>query len=305
MTPTASPPAPPTVSVLICTYNRHDLLAGVLRSLFAADPRPSEVVIVNGGDDRADTAVAPYLGCAAVRVLLIRTANKNLATSRNVGLPYCTGDIIAMTDDDAEVFPDWIAALRHAHAAHPEAGAVGGPVIGVETTTLVSRLADQVTFPRPPAAGYVRTLPGVNVAYKRAAVQAVGAQDETLFRGEDVDFNWRVAQAGYKIYFDPAIRVYHHHRPTLRRFLRQHYMYGRAYYLVRRKWPEMYCIYPHRLRSFRDLLRLLNFGLAPFYLSVGPALHIRPRRYTVLAYGLQVLNQITWRLGMVRQWLAR
>jgi glycosyltransferase involved in cell wall biosynthesis len=40
---------------------------------------------------------------------------KNLAASRNVGLPHYTGDIVAMTDDDAEVFPDWVAQMKRAH----------------------------------------------------------------------------------------------------------------------------------------------------------------------------------------------
>ena len=90
-------------------------------------------------------------------------------------------------------------------------------------------------------------------------MQRVGLQDTSLFRGEDVDYNWRVQQAGYEIYYDPAVRVLHHHRATLRALLRQHYMYGRAYYLVRRKWPQMYCVYPHALRRRRDWLKALNF----------------------------------------------
>jgi GT2 family glycosyltransferase len=67
-------------------------------------------------------------------------------------LPHCTGDIIAMTDDDAEVFPDWVTQMKRAHAEHPEAGAVGGPVIGADADSLVSRIADQVTFATYPTA---------------------------------------------------------------------------------------------------------------------------------------------------------
>ena len=70
---------------------------------------------------------------------LIKTANRNLAASRNVGLPHCTGDIIAMTDDDAKVFPDWVTAMKRAHRAHPEAGAVGGPVLGTNPDRLAGK----------------------------------------------------------------------------------------------------------------------------------------------------------------------
>src|SRR5438552_1322317 len=104
-----------SVSVLVCTYNRHELLAQVLRSLISCDPLPDQVVVVNGGDARADAVITPYLDRKDVSFQLVKTPNKNLAASRNVGLPHCWGDIIAMTDDDAEVFPDWIEQIVRAH----------------------------------------------------------------------------------------------------------------------------------------------------------------------------------------------
>src|SRR5439155_15192690 len=130
------------------------------------------------------------------------------------------------------------------------------------------KVADLITFPTWEAACTVRTLPGVNISYKRAVVERIGFQDETLFRGEDVDYNWRLQQVGYKIYFDPAIKVYHYHRPTVKGFLNQHYMYGRAYFLVRRKWPAMYCIYPRALARVNDLLKAGNFLAALLYQPV-------------------------------------
>ena len=90
-------------------------------------------------------------------------------------------------------------------------------------------------------------------------------QGQALFRGEDVDYNWRVQKLGYKIYFDPDIRVYHHHRPTFQGLFHQQYMYGRAYYLVRRKWLDMYCVYPHSFRRPRDILKAVNVIAALFY----------------------------------------
>ena len=74
-----------------------------------------------------------------------------------------------------------------------------------------------------------------------------------------------VIQAGYTIRFDPTIEVYHTHRPTVKGFLNQHYMYGRAYVLVRRKWPEMYCIYPRGVSCLRDVLKGGHFFLGAIY----------------------------------------
>jgi GT2 family glycosyltransferase len=355
------------VSVLICTYNRADLLAQCLDALICrTTEKPDEIVVVNGGDERSDEVVrakseeqraesrgqrsevrdqrAESRGQRSevgdqrsenrgqksevrdqrsenrgqrsegsnpqsairnsIEIKLVKTVNKNLAASRNIGLLHCTGDIIAMTDDDAEVFPDWITQIKRLHTEHPEAGVVGGAVVGADADSFISRLADSVTFSSPATARYVRTLPGVNVSYKRAVVDGVGPQDESLFRGEDVDYNWRARRLGYEVYYDPALRVLHHHRPTLRKFLHQHYMYGRAYYLVRSKWPEMYCVYPHKLRKSKDILKAVNFAAAPFYEPLQYAWRLGRITDRLPAYPVLLANQLAWRGGMIRQMLA-
>ena len=291
-----------SLSVLICTYNRPELLAKSLAALIdGSQEKPDQVVVVNGGDERSDRVVRSFEYRHGIDVRLVKTLNKNLAASRNVGLPFCCGEIIAMTDDDAQVFPDWVSQMKRVHAEHPEAGAAGGPVLGTNTGSLVGKVADLITFRAYQAACYVRTLPGVNVSYKRAVIEQLGSQDETLFRGEDVDFNWRVLQLGYKIYFDPQIKVYHHHRPTLRGFINQHYMYGRAYYLVRRKWPEMYCVYPHQVKRLRDIVKGLNFLAAIFY---QPFLSARPLPNgldRMMAIPVLFAANFAWKGGMLRQ----
>ena len=134
----------PGFSVLICTYQRNYLLGKALRSLIEhTDEKPDEVVVVNGGDERADQVVRAYQS-SGVKVRLVKTFNKNLAASRNIGIKECAGEIIAMTDDDAEVFPDWVTAVKRAHTEHPEAGAVGGMVLGSNIDTLVGRVADAI-----------------------------------------------------------------------------------------------------------------------------------------------------------------
>lgn len=287
------------VSILVCTYNRHQLLRGLLESLAACQPRAEQVVVVNGGDYHASQVVREFIPRIA-GLKLVECVNYNLARSRNIGLAHCSGEIIAMTDDDAEVFPDWVAQIKRLHAEYPAVGAIGGAVLGKNQGSFVARVADVVTFPHFSAPQEVRTLPGVNISYKRAAIEAAGSYDDTLFRGEDVDLNWRVKLAGYPIYYHPAMKVYHFHRPTLRGLLRQHYMYGRAYYLVRRKWPTMYSVYPHRLSRPHDLLKAAHFVAALTYqpLQAASKLGWRDR-----GAGLPVLiaQHFVWKAGMAWQ----
>jgi glycosyltransferase involved in cell wall biosynthesis len=292
-------------SILICTYNRHQLLEKAIRSIVNAAEKPDELIIVNGGDEKADQVIQSFIGSSGDWIKLVKTVNKNLAASRNVGLKNCSGDIIAMTDDDAQVFPDWISRIKQAHQEHPEAGAIGGAVIGTNTDSMVGKVADIITFPIWKSPCYVRTLPGVNISYKKAVLTQIGWQDETLFRGEDVDFNWRLLNLGHKIYFDPAIKVYHYHRPTLQGFLNQHYMYGRAYYLVRKKWPKMYSIYPHQLQTGKDFLKGVNFFISSIYQPFFDASRVPDFSYKILSLPLLFFAGVAWRFGMLRQFLKK
>jgi GT2 family glycosyltransferase len=236
-----------------------------------------------------------------VDVQLVKTVNKSLAASSNLGEPYCTGDIIATTSDDAEVFPDWVLQMKRLHFEHPEAGGIGGSISGANQDSLVSRASDLYTFASPARAKYVATWPGVNMSYKRAAVERARPHDESFSRGEEVDYNWRVKQLGYQIYYDPAPRVRHHHRATLRGLWYQFFMYGRGYYLVRRKWPQMHCIYPHSLSSPRALFKLLNFVLTLSYNPIQFAW--RSPRFTdrIAAVPIIFMAMLAWRLGVLRQ----
>ena len=113
------------------------------------------------------------------------------------------------------------------------------------------------TFPHHYSTCEVQNLPGVNASYKKEVIEEVGKYDETLFRGEDVDYNWRVMKKGWKVVYIPEIKVAHIHRPTWKGLITQHYMYGRAHFLVREKWPDMYSHYPKKIDSLYSLLKWL------------------------------------------------
>lgn len=292
------------LSVLIATYNRPELLTQALEALTThTHEKPEQIVVVNAGDERTNRVVQYFMTTNKndLEINLVRTVNRNPAANRNVGLPHCHGDIIATTDDDAQVFPSWVTLMKQAHRDHPEAGAVGGPVIGTPTNSLVARAADLITFPDWPQPRYVRTLPTVNISYKREVVQTVGKFDEKLFCGEDVDYNWRVQRLGYKIYFDPQLRVYHQHRPTLNAFLNQHHRYGKAYYLVRRKWQDMYCVYPRQIRRLRDGMKALNFVAALIYEPFRSTQKVSSLKTRLGLIPLLFLAELAWKSGMVEQ----
>src|SRR5437762_274646 len=79
-------------------------------------------------------------------------------------------------------------------------------------------------------------IPGCNMAFYRWAFENVGGFDiEYRKAGDDVDFCWRLQQAGCVIAFSPEAIVWHHRRFTLRAFVKQQDGYGEAESLLRFK----------------------------------------------------------------------
>jgi hypothetical protein len=79
-------------------------------------------------------------------------------------------------------------------------------------------------------------IPGCNMAWYRWVFESVGGFDPEYHKaGDDVDFCWRVQQAGHEIAFSPTAIVWHYRRFTLRAFRKQQEGYGEAESLLRFK----------------------------------------------------------------------
>jgi len=266
---------------------------------------PDEIVVVNAGDEQADQVFSDFVNRNGITLHLVKTINRGPGANRNVGLPVCTGDIVAITDDDAEVGPDWVHQMRRTHLEHQEAGAVGGSVSGINSQrSFVSRLVDLVYWPTSSEPAYVRTLPTVNISYKREALERVGLFDETLLCGEDVDYNWRLQRLGYRVFYNPEIQVKHHNLTSLKALCLRQYRVGRYYYIVRSKWPGMYCVYPHRLHEFRDYLKAVNFCVSTFYRPFRICMRLSEWTERLGAVPVLLAHQIAWKIGIISQALA-
>jgi hypothetical protein len=72
-------------------------------------------------------------------------------------------------------------------------------------------------------------VPGCNMAYKKEALEGVGAFDPIYTSaGDDVDVCWKLLDAGKEIGFAPSAQVMHHRRDSIRGYLTQQRGYGRA-----------------------------------------------------------------------------
>jgi len=96
---------------------------------------------------------------------------------RAAGLAAASGDVIALIEDRVTPRADWARSLLAAHAAHPEAAALGGAVAAPHGSALARAVyfCDYGRYAPPLPAGPAPALSDVNVSYKRAALEATRA----------------------------------------------------------------------------------------------------------------------------------
>ena len=224
----------PFVSIIVCSYNGAKTLADCLNSLGKLNYPNYEVILVDDGSTD-DTA---YIAAQFPNVHYIHQTNHGLSHARNVGAAAAKGEVFAYTDSDCMADPDWLYYLIGTLTSGGYAG-VGGPNVSPPA----QNAAQACVAAAPGGPNHVlltdvvaEHIPGCNMAFYRWAFENVGGFDpEYRKAGDDVDFCWRLQQAGFVIAFSPSAIVWHHRRFTLGAFLKQQQGYGEAESLLRFK----------------------------------------------------------------------
>ncbi|MBV9128616.1 MAG: glycosyltransferase, partial [Verrucomicrobia bacterium] len=228
-------PSYPKVSVIVCSYNGAQTLEACLKSLLEIDYPNYEIVLVDDGStDRTPEIVAQFAN--QPKLVPVRQKNMGLSYARNVGAQTATGDIFAYTDGDCMADPDWLYYLVGTLLSGPYAG-VGGPNVSPPAANWVQ--ACVAAAPGGPSHVLLddvvaEHIPGCNMAFHRWAFELVGGFDpEYRKAGDDVDFCWRLQNAGQVIAFSPSAIVWHYRRFTLKAFRKQQEGYGEAESMLR------------------------------------------------------------------------
>jgi GT2 family glycosyltransferase len=280
----------PSLSVIVCTRDRPDALGECLDAIAASSDAPDEVIVVdNAPSDDATRRVVEARG----GVRYVREDRPGLSAARNAGLRASTSALVAFTDDDVEVHPQWTAWVRSAlgEGSH---GAMTGLVLPASLETPSQYLFEMkfggfsqgfrpIVFDRefrertlawsPPV---WRIGAGANMAFRRRALEAVGGFDERLGAGragcsEDSELWYRMLAAGISCVYDPRAVVFHHHRAELGALRKQMRAYASGH-------AAALLVQFERTREWGNLKRLL-LSLPRYYAArvVRRLVHVRPR----------------------------
>jgi glycosyltransferase involved in cell wall biosynthesis len=213
----------PTVSVIIATRNRSLLFARMLQSLDRALSTASvdaQVVVVNNGSTDTTAAVIDDWIRRAPGRLACFAPQPGKAHALNQALRLVRAPLLAFTDDDVEVQPQWLQAILGFFVEHPEYGAAMGRVLvppHVTDPALHARIAHYGTLPffdRGDAVSDGKHLYGCNMVVRRTVLEQVGPFNERLGVGasgmhEDGDLARRILRSRVRIGYMPNVVVYH------------------------------------------------------------------------------------------------
>ena len=186
-----------TISVVVPTYNRPQLLKNCLRNLCnqALDQNLYEIIVVSDGPDNETNAmVAQYKMLTKARIhFLSLPTKKGPAAARNLGWQNATGVLIAFTDDDCLPATDWLQSIYRHYKNEVEIAYTGKVIVPVsakptdfELNTKGLETGDFVT---------------ANCACTKATLDAIEGFDEaftTAWR-EDSDLEFRLLQRNVPI----------------------------------------------------------------------------------------------------------
>jgi glycosyltransferase involved in cell wall biosynthesis len=252
-------------TVLICTYNRGDLLAETLDAL--AKTRTTlawEVVVVdNNSTDHTRSVVESRQAHFPVTLRYLFEPRQGNSFALNTGIAATHATIIAFTDDDVRVSQAWLQEGCAPMLLNPAIDYTGGPVrpiwdapppawVDQKRSDLWGTLAILDYGPTPFVFEERKRVPlGANMAVRRALFDRAGNFDTNLgrvrnsLRGQaQAEFFCRSRMAGARGMYVPAMAV-EHHVPGSR--------LTRSYF---RRWWFMKGVGRHRLEQMHPTTEL-------------------------------------------------
>jgi GT2 family glycosyltransferase len=268
--------SPPSLTVVVPTYQRRDSVLRLLTSLTSQAFPGGEfdvLVAVDGSTDGTAEAVRAF--AAPYGVSALEGPNRGRAAVCNAGILAATGEVIILLDDDMEAAPGFLAAHARAHEGAARRGVVGAaPIVcSADSPPFVRYTADgfRSRLERLAQPGYrlrFRDTYTGNFSARREVLQSVGGFDETfrVYGHEDYELALRLQAAGVELRYSADALAWQHYEKSFAAFARDGIARGRTAVLFAGKHPEVvesiklaeYAQGPLKWRGLRAILLQLS-----------------------------------------------
>lgn len=229
-------------SIIVPVYNRPDEVDELLASLCQQTRTDFEVIIVEDGSNvPCDAVCRRYM--EQLDIEYFRKENGGPGQARNFGAERAKGDYLLVLDSDVVLPSGWLQAIDDELTQHP-CEAFGGPDAAHPSFTPVQKaISYSMTsfFTTGGIRGGKQKLDkfyprSFNMGIRREVYQALGGFSRMRF-GEDIDFSYRIVEAGHQSRLFPSAWVWHKRRTDFRKFFRQVYNSGIARINLEKRHP--------------------------------------------------------------------
>ena len=231
-------------SIIVPVYNRPDEVDELLESLSNQTLKDFEVIIVEDGSVKPCKDVCDkYAGILALHYYA--KENSGPGQSRNYGAERANGEWLIVLDSDVVLPEGYLAAVDSAISHQTsDFAAFGGPDAAHPSFTPVQKAISYSMTSFFTTGGirggkakldkfYPRSF---NMGIQRDVYLALGGFTKMRF-GEDIDFSYRIVEAGYHPRLLPDAWVWHKRRTDFRKFFRQVYNSGIARINLTKRHP--------------------------------------------------------------------
>ena len=229
-------------SIIVPVYNRPDEVDEMLQSLCEQTVKDFEVIIVEDGSiNPCKDVCSKYAGILSLHYYA--KENSGPGQSRNYGAERANGKYVIILDSDVVLPSGYLQAIEEELAQQP-CEAFGGPDAAHPDFTPVQKAISYSMTSFFTTGGirggkakldkfYPRSF---NMGIRRDVYQQLGGFTKMRF-GEDIDFSYRIVEAGYKPRLFPDAWVWHKRRTDFRKFFRQVYNSGIARINLEKRHP--------------------------------------------------------------------
>ena len=228
-------------SIIVPVYNRPDEVDELLESLCSQTLKNFEVIIVEDGSQKPCKDVCDKYA-SILDLHYYNKENSGPGQSRNYGVERAKGDYVIILDSDVVLPPNYMENV----ALHSSLSIVawGGPDAAHPSFTPVQKAISYSMTSFFTTGGirggkakldkfYPRSF---NMGIRRDVYQQLGGFTKMRF-GEDIDFSYRIVEAGYRPQLFPDAWVWHKRRTDFRKFFRQVYNSGIARINLEKRHP--------------------------------------------------------------------
>ena len=229
-------------SIIVPVYNRPDEVDELLQSLCEQTVKDFEVIIVEDGSVKPCKDVCnKYAGILSLHYYA--KENSGPGQSRNYGAERANGEYVIILDSDVVLPSGYLQAIEEELAQQP-CEAFGGPDAAHPDFTPVQKAISYSMTSFFTTGGirggkakldkfYPRSF---NMGIRRDVYLELGGFSKMRF-GEDIDFSYRIVEAGYQPRLLPEAWVWHKRRTDFRKFFRQVYNSGIARINLEKRHP--------------------------------------------------------------------